>query len=97
MAGTYNLQNALAAIAAGLSARRTGTDPRGIVGLPGKGAFPCRQVREVDIFDDYAHHPVEITAVLGSAEKRQADGHRSVMHRIVIHACVICSPISVAV
>ena len=32
------------------------------------------KVREVDIFDDYAHHPVEITAVLGSA--REAAGGR---------------------
>ena len=77
MAGTYNLQNALAAIAAGLEVR---AEPEQIrAALSGFAGVKRRfshvgEVRDVDIFDDYAHHPVEIAAVLGSA--REAAGGR---------------------
>ena len=77
MAGIYNLQNALAAIAAGLEARAKPEQIR--VALSGFSGVKRRfshvgKVRDVDIFDDYAHHPVEIAAVLGSA--REAAGGR---------------------
>ena len=77
MAGTYNLQNALAAIAAGFEVR---AEPKQIrAALSGFAGVKRRfshvgKVRDVDIFDDYAHHPVEIAAVLGSA--RAAAGGR---------------------
>ena len=71
MAGKHNLQNALAAIAAGLElgadasvVKKALADFGGVkrrftpVGELGKG---------VRLFDDYAHHPVEIAAVLESA------------------------------
>ena len=70
MPGTYNLQNALAAIAAGLEVRAKPDQIRtALSGFAGvKRRFThIGTVRDVDVFDDYAHHPVEIAAVLGSA------------------------------
>ena len=71
MAGKHNLQNALAAIAAALE---LGAEPATIKsGLAGFGGVkrrftPVATVADnVRIFDDYAHHPVEIAAVLESA------------------------------
>ncbi len=71
MAGKHNLQNALAAIAAGLELGATKTSIA--AALNGFGGVKRRftAVGEVGdnirIFDDYAHHPVEISAVLESA------------------------------
>lgn len=70
MAGVHNLQNALAAIAAGLEVHAKPDQIRkALAGFAGvKRRFShVGQVRDVDIFDDYAHHPVEISAVLASA------------------------------
>ena len=71
MAGKHNLQNALAAIAAGLE---LGTQPETIAkALASFGGVKRRFTPVGDIagsirlFDDYAHHPVEISAVLESA------------------------------
>ena len=71
MAGKHNLQNALAAIAAALE---LGAEPATIKsGLAGFGGVKRRftpvaaMADNVRIFDDYAHHPVEIAAVLESA------------------------------
>ena len=71
MAGKHNLQNALAAIAAALE---LGAEPATIKsGLAGFGGVKRRFTpvaslpNNIRIFDDYAHHPVEITAVLESA------------------------------
>lgn len=71
MAGKHNLQNALAAIAAGLE---LGADEATIkAALAGFGGVKRRFTQvaeladEIRIFDDYAHHPVEIAAVLESA------------------------------
>lgn len=70
MAGRHNLQNGLAAIAAGLE---LGVKDEAIIaalaGFAGvKRRFTHTGVWQgVDIYDDYAHHPVEIAAVLESA------------------------------
>lgn len=70
MAGKHNVANATAAIAV---AYQLGVDAEGI--RKGISAFSGVKRRfthtgswnGVEIFDDYAHHPVEITAVLGAA------------------------------
>ncbi len=70
MAGRHNLQNALAAIGVGLE---VGVDAEAIGKALANFAGVKRRfshighVRGADIFDDYAHHPVEIEAVLDSA------------------------------
>ena len=70
MAGLHNLQNALAAIAVGLE---MGVEEKQIrQALNGFSGVRRRfthigAVRGVDIFDDYAHHPVEIAALLEGA------------------------------
>ena len=71
MAGKHNLQNALAAITAALE---LGADDKMIAaGLAGFGGVKRRftpvatLADNIRIFDDYAHHPVEIAAVLESA------------------------------
>lgn len=73
MAGRHNLQNALAAIAVGLelnvSADQIKTALAGFAGVKRRFTH-VGQVSDklpVDIFDDYAHHPVEIAAVLEGA------------------------------
>lgn len=71
MAGRHNLQNALAAIAAGLELGATAkTIAAALNDFSGvKRRFqPVGEVGDnIRIFDDYAHHPVEIEAVLESA------------------------------
>ncbi|MGC6534957.1 MAG: UDP-N-acetylmuramate--L-alanine ligase [Parvibaculales bacterium] len=71
MAGKHNLQNALAAIAAGLELGATAdTIAAALSGFGGvKRRFtPVGELADgVRLFDDYAHHPVEIAAVLESA------------------------------
>ncbi|MGB7286282.1 MAG: UDP-N-acetylmuramate--L-alanine ligase [Salaquimonas sp.] len=70
MAGLHNVSNATAAIAV---AHELGVSPEGI--HKGISAFSGVKRRfthtgtwnGVEIFDDYAHHPVEITAVLSAA------------------------------
>jgi len=71
MAGKHNLQNALAAIAAAIE---VGSDEGSIrKGLAGFGGVKRRFTpvatldKNIRLFDDYAHHPVEIEAVLESA------------------------------
>jgi UDP-N-acetylmuramate--alanine ligase len=71
MAGKHNLQNALAAIAAGLELGATAdTIASALIGFGGvKRRFSSvgEVGQSIRIFDDYAHHPVEIEAVLESA------------------------------
>jgi UDP-N-acetylmuramate--alanine ligase len=70
MPGRHNVANATAAIAV---AHELGLKPEAIAsGLAAFGGVKRRFThvgtwRGVDIFDDYAHHPVEIKAVLGAA------------------------------
>lgn len=70
MAGRHNLQNALAAISIGLE---LGVDSKtlrtALAGFEGvKRRFThTGDWQGVSIYDDYAHHPVEISAVLESA------------------------------
>lgn len=70
MPGRHNVSNATAAIAV---AHELGIDAAAIAkGLAAFGGVKRRFThvgawRGVDIFDDYAHHPVEIKAVLGAA------------------------------
>ena len=76
MPGRHNVQNALAAIAVGLELGMHDEDiRRGFANFGGvKRRFT--RVGEVDgalIIDDYAHHPVEIRAVL-SAARESAQG-----------------------
>jgi UDP-N-acetylmuramate--alanine ligase len=76
MAGRHNLQNALAAIAAGLEVKASDAQIKtALAGFAGvKRRFThVGDVAGATIFDDYAHHPVEIAAVLESA-RAVADG-----------------------
>jgi UDP-N-acetylmuramate--alanine ligase len=72
MPGRHNVQNALAAVAVGIE---LGMDDAAIAGgLSGFQGVKRRftRVGEVDgavIIDDYAHHPVEIRAVLSAARE----------------------------
>ncbi|WP_419910136.1 UDP-N-acetylmuramate--L-alanine ligase [Hoeflea sp.] len=72
MPGQYNVANATAAIAV---AHELGLDEAAIArGLAAFGGVKRRFThvghwRGVDIFDDYAHHPVEIKAVLSAARQ----------------------------
>ena len=71
MAGKHNLQNALAAIAAAIEVGGDATSIR--KGLSEFGGVKRRFTpvttldNNIRLFDDYAHHPVEIEAVLESA------------------------------
>ena len=71
MAGKHNLQNALAAIAAGLELGATADTIaaalNGFGGVRRRFSTVGEVGQGVRIFDDYAHHPVEIEAVLESA------------------------------
>jgi UDP-N-acetylmuramate--alanine ligase len=71
MAGKHNLQNALAAIAAGLElGANADTIAKALADFSGvKRRFSAAGElgKNIRIFDDYAHHPVEIEAVLESA------------------------------
>ncbi len=71
MAGKHNLQNALAAIAAGLelgaNAETIAAALNGFGGVKRRFSTVGEVGQNIRIFDDYAHHPVEIEAVLESA------------------------------
>ena len=70
MAGKHNIQNALAAISVCLELRISEEDAKLAIGsFSGvKRRFTkVACVKEVTIIDDYAHHPVEISAVLQAA------------------------------
>ena len=71
MAGKHNLQNALAAIAAGFELGATpdmiATALREFGGVKRRFSAVGELAQGIRIFDDYAHHPVEIEAVLQSA------------------------------
>jgi UDP-N-acetylmuramate--alanine ligase len=71
MAGKHNLQNALAAIAAGLelgaTAETIAAALNGFGGVKRRFSTVGEVGQNIRIFDDYAHHPVEIEAVLESA------------------------------
>jgi UDP-N-acetylmuramate--alanine ligase len=79
MAGRHNVLNALAAIAV---ARELGVEPEAIrQGLAGFGGVKRRftttgVARGVRVVDDYAHHPVEIAAVLRAAREVQGPDGR---------------------
>ena len=70
IAGRHNVQNALAAAAAGLA---LGLEPEavadGLANFAGANRrFEYRgTVRGADLFDDYAHHPTEVAATLEAA------------------------------
>lgn len=70
MAGNHNLQNALAAIGIGLELGVPEEQmQKALAGFAGvKRRFThIAHWQGIDIYDDYAHHPVEISAVLNSA------------------------------
>ena len=71
MAGKHNLQNALAAIAAGLelgaNAETVAKALADFSGVKRRFSSVGELGGNIRIFDDYAHHPVEIEAVLESA------------------------------
>lgn len=79
MPGKHNMLNATAAIAV---AHELGMDASGIHrGLSSFGGVKRRFTQtgvwnDVSIFDDYAHHPVEIKAVLGAARAAAGEGSR---------------------
>lgn len=77
MHGAHNLSNALAAIAVATELNMPFDALRD--GLAGFGGVKRRftktgEVGGITIIDDYAHHPVEISATLSSA-RQYADGH----------------------
>ena len=72
MPGRHNVQNALAAIAVGIEMRIPDETLR--AALAGFGGVKRRFTRVgeaggITVIDDYAHHPVEIAAVLGAARQ----------------------------
>jgi UDP-N-acetylmuramate--alanine ligase len=70
MFGMHNVQNALAAVAVGLELNISQDDMRAALGsfMGVKRRFTkVASVRGAEIIDDYAHHPVEIAAVLNAA------------------------------
>ncbi len=72
MPGRHNVQNALAAIAVGIEMRIPDDTLR--AALAGFGGVKRRFTRVgeaggIVVIDDYAHHPVEIAAVLGAARQ----------------------------
>lgn len=79
MPGNHNMLNATAAVAV---AHELGMDPSGIQrGLSSFAGVKRRFTQtgvwnDVSIFDDYAHHPVEIKAVLGAARAAAGEGKR---------------------
>src|SRR5690606_8682195 len=89
--GRHMALNALAAL---LAARATGADTDEIVqGLEGFGGVHRRfqftgRENGVRVFDDYAHHPTEVRAVLGAAaelvDQEARDGARSRRGRVIV-------------
>ncbi|MGV9680495.1 UDP-N-acetylmuramate--L-alanine ligase [Nocardia sp. NPDC003482] len=89
--GRHMASNALAAL---LAARDAGADLDEILqGLEGFGGVHRRfqfvgRENGVRVFDDYAHHPTEVTAVLGAAaelvRQEAADGARSRQGRVIV-------------
>ena len=86
MPGRHNVQNALAAIAVGLELGMKDEDIA--LGFAKFGGVKRRftRVGEVDgamIIDDYAHHPVEIRAVLSAARDSVAMPDRTAPGRVI--------------
>jgi len=89
--GRHMALNALAAL---LAARAAGADLDEIIqGLEGFGGVHRRfqfvgRENGVRVFDDYAHHPTEVRAVLGAAaalvEQEARDGARSRQGRVIV-------------
>ncbi|WP_051024505.1 MULTISPECIES: UDP-N-acetylmuramate--L-alanine ligase [Nocardia] len=89
--GRHMALNALAAL---LAARDAGADMNEILqGLEGFGGVHRRfqfvgRENGVRVFDDYAHHPTEVRAVLGAAaelvRQEAADGARSRQGRVIV-------------
>ncbi|MFF0498088.1 UDP-N-acetylmuramate--L-alanine ligase [Nocardia aobensis] len=89
--GRHMALNALAAL---LAARDAGADMGEILqGLEGFGGVHRRfqfvgRENGVRVFDDYAHHPTEVRAVLGAAaelvRQEAADGARSRQGRVIV-------------
>ena len=89
--GRHMALNALAAL---LAARAGGADVDEIIqGLEGFGGVHRRfqfvgRENGVRVFDDYAHHPTEVRAVLGAAaalvEQEAKDGARSRQGRVIV-------------
>jgi UDP-N-acetylmuramate--alanine ligase len=85
---------ALNALAALLAARAAGADIDEIIqGLEGFGGVHRRfqfvgRENGVRVFDDYAHHPTEVRAVLGAAaelvDQEARDGARSRRGRVIV-------------
>ena len=88
MAGRHNVLNALAAIAV---ARELGVTPEAIrAGLTGFGGVKRRFTTTgvaggVRVIDDYAHHPVEIAAVLRAARDVQSESGGKVVAVVQPH------------
>ncbi|MDR1375755.1 MAG: UDP-N-acetylmuramate--L-alanine ligase [Holosporaceae bacterium] len=77
MFGMHNVQNALAAIAVGLELNISLDDMRVALGsfMGVKRRFTkVANVNGAEIIDDYAHHPVEIAAVLNAAKRSCCGG-----------------------
>ncbi|QIS19087.1 UDP-N-acetylmuramate--L-alanine ligase [Nocardia terpenica] len=89
--GQHMALNALGAL---LAARAAGADTNEILqGLEGFGGVHRRfqfvgRENGVRVFDDYAHHPTEVRAVLGAAaqlvRQEAADGARSRQGRVIV-------------
>lgn len=78
--GRYNLLNAAAAYAVGISLGLPGALLRAAAGEfagTNRRFQPVAEVAGVRIFDDYAHHPTEVTATL-TAARELTDGGRLV-------------------
>ena len=72
MPGDYNVSNALAAIAVSRHLRMSSDEIRnGLASFKGvnRRFTHVAEINGVTVIDDYAHHPVEISAVLGAAKQ----------------------------
>ncbi len=84
MPGKHNARNAVAAIAALHASGFAVEDAvRGVESFTGIGRrFEFKgQIHGVDVIDDYAHHPEEITAVLHAAREHYAGKHIIAVHQ----------------
>ena len=72
IAGLYNIENALAAITTclelGVTAAQIDTAIASFPGIKRRFSFVCNHAQYL-LIDDYAHHPVEISALLNSVKK----------------------------
>ena len=100
MPGEHNLLNSTAAIAVAINLGVSDKAIRkGLSGFSGvKRRFTLAgSSNGIDVYDDYGHHPVEITAVLKAARGSLTSASSLSCSRIAIRGLKACSRISARV